>query len=552
MNENFGQEIDFKKIAEDVENYKDENEQLNIKLETMAHFIQNGSEESNISKQSNEQTKTIVEEKSIKPTFGQDAIDFEKIKEQIRKADLIRQKQLEEELKEIDFWKEYIKRIHLIECSSLLDMKKTPVIKEYLATYNDINTAYDMTGDFLIYSDESEKLVMEELKKQGFNKDEIVSAVYKCSPLQLSREDCEKLFENNNINLENIPSIKEFVKKHKTPQKFLEEFLEKHNLNIEDISLNSIYENNKSNRAIADEICKSIKAHKRMNKIRNHFVFMGKIYNFASNVSRIFKGDLKNISPVNLFNEYAQTPKYEYLKQATAFCHNDKVMSWQEELYLFKENKCDFQIAKNMFLEGYDKAVIEKTLFENSPLMYDRNEAKAIVKNIEIMSKQERLFMLGQRLSQKSGINNLSEEYVMLAYKKLQSNSSKVWTREDDMQIASQLKEKGYNEERLKDIIRLMSPLATTLIKENRVETVEPKKVNSSNATENNDKNASVSLKNHIEQLYGNVSDRKIMSDVLKDSEKFHELKNKTGILQRKIVFDTIKEIRKHNRFYTR
>lgn len=315
--------------------------------------------------------------------------------------------------KSLRYWINYAKKAQNI-AHYINDDYKNDVVNSYLKLYHELNASYDATNDVMTYDGYTEKVIIDELKKQGFNKEEICNTVKLLSPLQLENEDIDALYKLENMKIPfEVPKLNQLFKKNDnlSLEQKIENYMSEHNITYEDIDVEKFLD--KDIYMTAKNISAAIKIQKlqnrRINKIRNHFICFGNIANLSNTIKHLYK-DRKNINSlsaaINILRRNKNSAKYEYLKEATKFCHNKVVMSCDKEAQFFKENNSDFKIAKHMILLGYNPNEIAKTLMNNSPLLPSNEESKNIVNKAIIVIKQEQIQFMAKDISKQSNVIN--------------------------------------------------------------------------------------------------------------------------------------------------
>ena len=443
--------------------------------------------------------------------------------------------------KSLRYWINYAKKAQNI-AHYINDDYKNDVVNSYLKLYHELNASYDATNDVMTYDGYTEKVIIDELKKQGFNKEEICNTVKLLSPLQLENEDIDALYKLENMKIPfEVPKLNQLFKKNDNLsfEQKIENYMSEHNITYEDIDVEKFLD--KDIYMTAKNISAAIKIQKlqnrRINKIRNHFICFGNIANLSNTIKHLYK-DRKNINSlsaaINILRRNKNSAKYEYLKEATKFCHNKVVMSCDKEAQFFKENNSDFKIAKHMILLGYNPNEIAKTLMNNSPLLPSNEESKNIVNKAIIVIKQEQIQFMAKDISKQSNvINTINEDFMLEASKILKKSPNIVWSEKENDMMKEVLLQKGYNKNQIQQVLEKCSPIP--------IEAVEKEE------SMNLDKNNNV-LSNFItNEMNKNLSNRAIIQHVMNKRDTFTELKDKPNSMQRQIIFNTIKKVQKEN-----
>lgn len=443
--------------------------------------------------------------------------------------------------KSLRYWINYAKKAQNI-AHYINDDYKNDVVNSYLKLYHELNASYDATNDVMTYDGYTEKVIIDELKKQGFNKEEICNTVKLLSPLQLENEDIDALYKLENMKIPfEVPKLNQLFKKNDnlSLEQKIENYMSEHNITYEDIDVEKFLD--KDIYMTAKNISAAIKIQKlqnrRINKIRNHFICFGNIANLSNTIKHLYK-DRKNINSlsaaINILRRNKNSAKYEYLKEATKFCHNKVVMSCDKETQFFKENNSDFKIAKHMILLGYNPNEIAKTLMNNSPLLPSNEESKNIVNKAIIVIKQEQIQFMAKDISKQSNvINTINEDFMLEASKILKKSPNIVWSEKENDMMKEVLLQKGYNKNQIQQVLEKCSPIP--------IEAVEKEE------SMNLDKNNNV-LSNFItNEMNKNLSNRAIIQHVMNKRDTFTELKDKPNSMQRQIIFNTIKKVQKEN-----
>ena len=443
--------------------------------------------------------------------------------------------------KSLRYWINYAKKAQNI-AHYINDDYKNDVVNSYLKLYHELNASYDATNDVMTYDGYTEKVIIDELKKQGFNKEEICNTVKLLSPLQLENEDIDALYKLENMKIPfEVPKLNQLFKKNDnlSLEQKIENYMSEHNITYEDIDVEKFLD--KDIYMTAKNISAAIKIQKlqnrRINKIRNHFICFGNIANLSNTIKHLYK-DRKNINSlsaaINILRRNKNSAKYEYLKEATKFCHNKVVMSCDKEAQFFKENNSDFKIAKHMILLGYNPNEIAKTLMNNSPLLPSNEESKNIVNKAIIVIKQEQIQFMAKDISKQSNvINTINEDFMLEASKMLKKSPNIVWSEKENDMMKEVLLQKGYNKNQIQQVLEKCSPIP--------IEAVEKEE------SMNLDKNNNV-LSNFItNEMNKNLSNRAIIQHVMNKRDTFTELKDKPNSMQRQIIFNTIKKVQKEN-----
>ena len=443
--------------------------------------------------------------------------------------------------KSLRYWINYAKKAQNI-AHYINDDYKNDVVNSYLKLYHELNASYDATNDVMTYDGYTEKVIIDELKKQGFNKEEICNTVKLLSPLQLENEDIDALYKLENMKIPfEVPKLNQLFKKNDnlSLEQKIENYMSEHNITYEDIDVEKFLD--KDIYMTAKNISAAIKIQKlqnrRINKIRNHFICFGNIANLSNTIKHLYK-DRKNINSlsaaINILRRNKNSAKYEYLKEATKFCHNKVVMSCDKEAQFFKENNSDFKIAKHMILLGYNQNEIAKTLMNNSPLLPSNEESKNIVNKAIIVIKQEQIQFMAKDISKQSNvINTINEDFMLEASKILKKSPNIVWSEKENDMMKEVLLQKGYNKNQIQQVLEKCSPIP--------IEAVEKEE------SMNLDKNNNV-LSNFItNEMNKNLSNRAIIQHVMNKRDTFTELKDKPNSMQRQIIFNTIKKVQKEN-----
>ena len=443
--------------------------------------------------------------------------------------------------KSLRYWINYAKKAQNI-AHYINDDYKNDVVNSYLKLYHELNASYDATNDVMTYDGYTEKVIIDELKKQGFNKEEICNTVKLLSPLQLENEDIDALYKLENMKIPfEVPKLNQLFKKNDnlSLEQKIENYMSEHNIAYEDIDVEKFLD--KDIYMTAKNISAAIKIQKlqnrRINKIRNHFICFGNIANLSNTIKHLYK-DRKNINSlsaaINILRRNKNSAKYEYLKEATKFCHNKVVMSCDKEAQFFKENNSDFKIAKHMILLGYNPNEIAKTLMNNSPLLPSNEESKNIVNKAIIVIKQEQIQFMAKDISKQSNvINTINEDFMLEASKILKKSPNIVWSEKENDMMKEVLLQKGYNKNQIQQVLEKCSPIP--------IEAVEKEE------SMNLDKNNNV-LSNFItNEMNKNLSNRAIIQHVMNKRDTFTELKDKPNSMQRQIIFNTIKKVQKEN-----
>lgn len=443
--------------------------------------------------------------------------------------------------KSLRYWINYAKKAQNI-AHYINDDYKNDVVNSYLKLYHELNASYDATNDVMTYDGYTEKVIIDELKKQGFNKEEICNTVKLLSPLQLENEDIDALYKLENMKIPfEVPKLNQLFKKNDnlSLEQKIENYMSEHNITYEDIDVEKFLD--KDIYMTAKNISAAIKIQKlqnrRINKIRNHFICFGNIANLSNTIKHLYK-DRKNINSlsaaINILRRNKNSAKYEYLKEATKFCHNKVVMSCDKEAQFFKENNSDFKIAKHMILLGYNPNEIAKTLMNNSSLLPSNEESKNIVNKAIIVIKQEQIQFMAKDISKQSNvINTISEDFMLEASKILKKSPNIVWSEKENDMMKEVLLQKGYNKNQIQQVLEKCSPIP--------IEAVEKEE------SMNLDKNNNV-LSNFItNEMNKNLSNRAIIQHVMNKRDTFTELKDKPNSMQRQIILNTIKKVQKEN-----
>lgn len=443
--------------------------------------------------------------------------------------------------KSLRYWINYAKKAQNI-AHYINDDYKNDVVNSYLKLYHELNASYDATNDVMTYDGYTEKVIIDELKKQGFNKEKICNTVKLLSPLQLENEDIDALYKLENMKIPfEVPKLNQLFKKNDnlSLEQKIENYMSEHNITYEDIDVEKFLD--KDIYMTAKNISAAIKIQKlqnrRINKIRNHFICFGNIANLSNTIKHLYK-DRKNINSlsaaINILRRNKNSAKYEYLKEATKFCHNKVVMSCDKEAQFFKENNSDFKIAKHMILLGYNPNEIAKTLMNNSPLLPSNEESKNIVNKAIIVIKQEQIQFMAKDISKQSNvINTINEDFMLEASKILKKSPNIVWSEKENDMMKEVLLQKGYNKNQIQQVLEKCSPIP--------IEAVEKEE------SMNLDKNNNV-LSNFItNEMNKNLSNRAIIQHVMNKRDTFTELKDKPNSMQRQIIFNTIKKVQKEN-----
>ena len=431
--------------------------------------------------------------------------------------------------KSLRYWINYAKKAQNI-AHYINDDYKNDVVNSYLKLYHELNASYDATNDVMTYDGYTEKVIIDELKKQGFNKEEICNTVKLLSPLQLENEDIDALYKLENMKIPfEVPKLNQLFKKNDnlSLEQKIENYMSEHNITYEDIDVEKFLD--KDIYMTAKNISAAIKIQKlqnrRINKIRNHFICFGNIANLSNTIKHLYK-DRKNINSlsaaINILRRNKNSAKYEYLKEATKFCHNKVVMSCDKEAQFFKENNSDFKIAKHMILLGYNPNEIAKTLMNNSPLLPSNEESKNIVNKAIIVIKQEQIQFMAKDISKQSNvINTINEDFMLEASKILKKSPNIVWSEKENDMMKEVLLQKGYNKNQIQQVLEKCSPIP--------IEAVEKEE------SMNLDKNNNV-LSNFItNEMNKNLSNRAIIQHVMNKRDTFTELKDKPNSMQRQI-----------------
>ena len=443
--------------------------------------------------------------------------------------------------KSLRYWINYAKKAQNI-AHYINDDYKNDVVNSYLKLYHELNASYDATNDVMTYDGYTEKVIIDELKKQGFNKEEICNTVKLLSPLQLENEDIDALYKLENMKIPfEVPKLNQLFKKNDnlSLEQKIENYMSEHNITYEDIDVEKFLD--KDIYMTAKNISAAIKIQKlqnrRINKIRNHFICFGNIANLSNTIKHLYK-DRKNINSlsaaINILRRNKNSAKYEYLKEATKFCHNKVVMSCDKEAQFFKENNSDFKIAKHMILLGYNPNEIAKTLMNNSPLLPSKKKKKNIVNKAIIVIKQEQIQFMAKDISKQSNvINTINEDFMLEASKILKKSPNIVWSEKENDMMKEVLLQKGYNKNQIQQVLEKCSPIP--------IEAVEKEE------SMNLDKNNNV-LSNFItNEMNKNLSNRAIIQHVMNKRDTFTELKDKPNSMQRQIILNTIKKVQKEN-----
>ena len=369
--------------------------------------------------------------------------------------------------KSLRYWINYAKKAQNI-AHYINDDYKNDVVNSYLKLYHELNASYDATNDVMTYDGYTEKVIIDELKKQGFNKEEICNTVKLLSPLQLENEDIDALYKLENMKIPfEVPKLNQLFKKNDnlSLEQKIENYMSEHNITYEDIDVEKFLD--KDIYMTAKNISAAIKIQKlqnrRINKIRNHFICFGNIANLSNTIKHLYK-DRKNINSlsaaINILRRNKNSAKYEYLKEATKFCHNKVVMSCDKEAQFFKENNSDFKIAKHMILLGYNPNEIAKTLMNNSPLLPSNEESKNIVNKAIIVIKQEQIQFMAKDISKQSNvINTINEDFMLEASKILKKSPNIVWSEKENDMMKEVLLQKGYNKNQIQQVLEKCSPI---------------------------------------------------------------------------------------------
>ena len=443
--------------------------------------------------------------------------------------------------KSLRYWINYAKKAQNI-AHYINDDYKNDVVNSYLKLYHELNASYDATNDVMTYDGYTEKVIIDELKKQGFNKEEICNTVKLLSPLQLENEDIDALYKLENMKIPfEVPKLNQLFKKNDnlSLEQKIENYMSEHNITYEDIDVEKFLD--KDIYMTAKNISAAIKIQKlqnrRINKIRNHFICFGNIANLSNTIKSIYK-NRKNIdslsAAIQILKRNKNSVKYEYLKEATNLCHNKVVMSCDKEAQFFKENNSDFKIAKHMILLGYNPNEIAKTLMNNSPLLPSNEESKNIVNKAIIVIKQEQIQFMAKDISKQSNvINTINEDFMLEASKILKKSPNIVWSEKENDMMKEVLLQKGYNKNQIQQVLEKCSPIP--------IEAVEKEE------SMNLDKNNNV-LSNFItNEMNKNLSNRAIIQHVMNKRDTFTELKDKPNSMQRQIILNTIKKVQKEN-----
>ena len=226
--------------------------------------------------------------------------------------------------KSLRYWINYAKKAQNI-AHYINDDYKNDVVNSYLKLYHELNASYDATNDVMTYDGYTEKVIIDELKKQGFNKEEICNTVKLLSPLQLENEDIDALYKLENMKIPfEVPKLNQLFKKNDnlSLEQKIENYMSEHNITYEDIDVEKFLD--KDIYMTAKNISAAIKIQKlqnrRINKIRNHFICFGNIANLSNTIKSIYK-NRKNIDSLNaaiqILKRNKNSVKYEYLKEAT-------------------------------------------------------------------------------------------------------------------------------------------------------------------------------------------------------------------------------------------
>lgn len=447
-------------------------------------------------------------------------------------------------IKNLKYWITYAKKAQNIAYYVNDDFKKDMdnVNHCYLRLYHELNATYDATNEVMIYDGYTEKVIIDELKKQNYSKKEICNAVKNFSPLQLDDRDINTLYELKDMQIPfKVLQFKQLFKNDNnlSLEQKIENYMLEHNITYEDIHVEKFL--NKDIYMTAKNISTAIKIqklqNKKMNRIRNHFICFGNIANLSNTIKHLYK-DRKNINSlsaaINILRRNKNSAKYEYLKEATKFCHNKVVMSCDKEAQFFKENNSDFKIAKHMILLGYNPNEIAKTLMNNSPLLPSNEESKNIVNKAIIVIKQEQIQFMAKDISKQSNvINTINEDFMLEASKILKKSPNIVWSEKENDMMKEVLLQKGYNKNQIQQVLEKCSPIP--------IEAVEKEE------SMNLDKNNNV-LSNFItNEMNKNLSNRAIIQHVMNKRDTFTELKDKPNSMQRQIILNTIKKVQKEN-----
>lgn len=443
--------------------------------------------------------------------------------------------------KSLRYWINYAKKAQNI-AHYINDDYKNDVVNSYLKLYHELNASYDATNDVMTYDGYTEKVIIDELKKQGFNKEEICNTVKLLSPLQLENEDIDALYKLENMKIPfEVPKLNQLFKKNDnlSLEQKIENYMSEHNITYEDIDVEKFLD--KDIYMTAKNISAAIKIQKlqnrRINKIRNHFICFGNIANLSNTIKSIYK-NRKNIDSLNaaiqILKRNKNSVKYEYFKEATNLCHNKVVMSCDEEVRLFKENNADFKIAKHLLESGYNQNEIIKTLLNNSPVLPNNDDVKDIINKAMITIKQEQIQIMAQDIrNQKNILNTISEDFILEASKVLKKSPNTIWSEKENDMIKKILFQKGYSENQIHHILKEYSPIP--------IEAVE--KEESMNLDKNNNL-LSIFINKEMNK---NLSNRAIMQHVMNKRDTFTELKDKPNSMQRQIILNTIKKVQKEN-----
>ena len=431
---------------------------------------------------------------------------------------------------DINYWSQYISRIKTIETygveNNISYMANSKVEKAYLQAYLDLATVCDIAKEPLIYTAEAETVVIEELKKQNFNKKDILETINKYSPLQLTLKEANDLYNDEHADLSRVPAVRKFVNEKVNPNEFLNQFLERYNMNYNEINKNDIYNMQDNAKKIIKDINVELRSLKKMNKIRNHFNIVGKISDFVKNFKLIYKSqdELFSLNPVDVYKKLMTTsPEQEYLKQATKLCHNDRIMKLKDELCMFEQNKTDLSVAKIMFSKGYHIEDIENAIRKHSPIIYNAKQRQELLKEAKILYRQDFLVNVSNLDSFKNKeVVDVNRAFIVEATSMIQANPQKVWSIKDNQQIFDQLIKKGYLADKICEAIKTYAP-------------------NDDFVYMDKTKSHEVLLTDYIKERADKISNRKLIKDILKNKDKFEELKNVSGIKLKKAVLDMVK-----------
>ena len=224
-------------------------------------------------------TQTKIDDKSNQIIFDEFS-DENWLINAVNKFKNVRENDIELDTKKsLRYWINYAKKAQNI-AHYINDDYKNDVVNSYLKLYHELNASYDATNDVMTYDGYTEKVIIDELKKQGFNKEEICNTVKLLSPLQLENEDIDALnkLENMKIPFE-VPKLNQLFKKNDnlSLEQKIENYMSEHNITYEDIDVEKFLD--KDIYMTAKNISAAIKIQKlqnrRINKIRNHFICFG-------------------------------------------------------------------------------------------------------------------------------------------------------------------------------------------------------------------------------------------------------------------------------------